>query len=137
MMLQTLRRVAMLQRPFLAAAKGVKVVSHSMRFMSAQNTSAGGGKRITTKTLCDITGTKYYEHNDGIDFTADKVVRVYDENEQIIGDMKFGEAFSQAMALKKDIVLRNAKTDPPICKIMNYKLELLKKLFKKLGKDLS
>jgi translation initiation factor IF-3 len=131
-----------LQRPFLAAnsfissGKHIKVVS-SMRYMSAHNTSAGGGKKITTKTLCDITGTKYYEHNDGIEFTADKVVRVYDENEQIIGDMKFGEAFSQAMALKKDIVLRNAKTDPPICKIMNYKLELLKKLFKKLGKDLS
>jgi translation initiation factor IF-3 len=51
--------------------------------------------------------------------------------------MKFGEAYGQAIGLKKDIVLRNAKTDPPICKIMNYKLELLKKLFKKLGKDLS
>ena len=49
--------------------------------------------------------------------------------------MKFGEAFTCAMGLKKDIVLRNAKTDPPILKIMNYKLELLKKLFKKLGKD--
>ena len=41
------------------------------------------------------------------------------------------------MALKKDIVLRNAKTDPPITKIMNYKLELLKRLFKKLGKDVN
>ena len=50
--------------------------------------------------------------------------------------MKFGEAYTQALGLKKDIVLRNAKTEPPICKIMNYKLELLKKLFKKLGKDL-
>lgn len=49
--------------------------------------------------------------------------------------MKFGEAFTCAMGLKKDIVLRNSKTDPPILKIMNYKLELLKKLFKKLGKD--
>ena len=48
--------------------------------------------------------------------------------------MKFGEAYTQALGLKKDIVLRNAKTEPPICKIMNYKLELLKKLFKKLGK---
>lgn len=38
---------------------------------------------------------------------------------------------------QKDIVLRNAKLDPPICKIMNYKKELLKRLFKKLGKDVS
>lgn len=113
------------------------MVQLSMRHSSFQNTSSAGGKKITTKTLCEITGTKYYEHNEGINFTADKVVRVYDENEQIIGDMKFGEAFSQATGLKKDIVLRNGKVDPPICKIMNYKLELLKKLFKKLGKDLS
>ena len=41
------------------------------------------------------------------------------------------------MSLKKDIVLRNVKTDPPITKIMNYKLELLKRLFKKLGKDVN
>lgn len=39
------------------------------------------------------------------------------------------------MNLSKDIVLRNVKTDPPICKIMNYKMELLKRLFKKLGRD--
>jgi len=58
------------------------------------NTSQAGGKKITTKTLCDITGTRYYEHNEEINFTADKVVRVYDENDQVIGDMKFGEAYS-------------------------------------------
>jgi len=55
----------------------------------------------------------------------------------MIGDMKFGEAYSAAMHVKKDIVLRNHKTDPPVLKIMNYKLELLKRLFKKLGKDVS
>ena len=49
--------------------------------------------------------------------------------------MKFGEAYSLAMSLNKDIVLRNSKTDVPIVKIMNYKLQLLKRLFKKLGKD--
>jgi hypothetical protein len=31
--------------------------------------------------------------------------------------------------------LRNAKTDPPVVKIMLYKLELLKRLFKKLGRQ--
>lgn len=62
---------------------------------------------------------------------------MYDENEQLVGDMKFGEAYSIAMGLSKDIVLRNTKTDPPICKIMNYKKELLKRLFKKLGKDVA
>jgi translation initiation factor IF-3 len=94
-----------------------------------------GQKKITTQTLCDITGTRYYEHNEEIQFTADKEVRVFDENDVLVGLMKFGEAYSIAMGLKKDIVLRNTKTDVPIVKIMNYKLQLLKRLFKKLGKD--
>ena len=51
--------------------------------------------------------------------------------------MKYGEAFATAQFVKKDIVLRNQKNDPPIVKIMNYKLELLKKLFRKLGKDIA
>jgi translation initiation factor IF-3 len=32
-------------------------------------------------------------------------------------------------------VLRNPRSDPPVCKIMLYKMELLKRLFKKLGKQ--
>ena len=77
----------MLKQPMLAAAnsvmlnnKHIKMVSQ-VRCFSSPNTSAGGGKKITTKTLCDITGTRYYEHNEDINYTADKVVRVYDENE--------------------------------------------------------
>lgn len=31
-------------------------------------------------------------------------------------------------------MLRNQKCEPPICKIMNYKMEVLKRLFKKLGR---
>ena len=96
-----------------------------------------GQKKINTNTLADITGTRYYLHNEEIDYHAEKIVRVYDENEQLVGDLKFGEAFSIAKNLNKDIVLRNNKLDPPICKIMNYKKELLKRLFKKLGKDVA
>jgi len=51
--------------------------------------------------------------------------------------MKFGEALSQSRGLKKDLVLRQVKATPPVCKIMNYKMQLLKRLFKKLGKDMS
>ena len=92
-------------------------------------------KRITTQTLCDITGTRYYEHNDEIPFPADKLCRVYDENDALVGDMNYGEAYQIAVNMEKDVVLRNAKTDPPIIKIMNYKLQLLKRLFKKLGRE--
>ena len=35
--------------------------------------------------------------------------------------------------MKKDIVLRNPKSDPPIVKVTNYRKDLLKKLFTKLG----
>ena len=77
---------------------------------------------MDVKTLCDITGTRYYVHNDEIDLESHTEVRVFDENDVLIGDMKFGEALSQSRGLSKDLVLRNVKTDPPICKIMNYKM---------------
>lgn len=64
----------------------------------------------------------------------EKVVRVFDENDQQLGEMSLYEARSAAEAAEKDVVLRNIKTTPPVVKIMNYKKELLKRLFKKLGK---
>ena len=87
--------------------------------------------------LCDITGTRYYQHNEEIDYEASKIIRLFDENNVNLGDMKFGEAYNLAMDLEKDIALRNSKTDPPVVKIMNYRLELLKRLFKKLGKEIN
>lgn len=59
---------------------------------------------------------------------------MYDENDVLIGDMQFQEAWDAAKNAKKDIVLRNPRSDPPVCKIMLYKMELLKRLFKKLGR---
>ena len=41
-----------------------------------------------------------------------------------------------AASLGKDIVLRNRATDPPVMKIMDFKVELVKRVFKKLGKEL-
>ena len=38
-------------------------------------------KRITAKTLCEITGTKYYLHNSEINFNPERLVKVYDEND--------------------------------------------------------
>ena len=49
--------------------------------------------------------------------------------------MTLYEAQQAAEGAKKDLVLRNSKIVPPVVKIMNYKKELLKRLFKKLGKD--
>ncbi len=53
----------------------------------------------------------------------------------LVGELTFSEALASAQSAKKDLVLRNDKSEPPVCKIMLYKMELLKKLFKKLGKQ--
>ena len=45
------------------------------------NTLEGSQKKITAKTLCEITGTRYYAHNAEILFPKDKKVRVFDEND--------------------------------------------------------
>ena len=50
--------------------------------------------------------------------------------------MSLRDAKLAAETVQKDIVLRNTKISPPVVKIMNYKRELLKRLFKKLGKDM-
>jgi len=63
------------------------------------------------------------------------MVRVYDDQDQMIADMPFEEAYNQAKTMKKDIVLRNDKAEPAIVKITNYRKDLLSKLFTKLGKD--
>ena len=99
--------------------------------------SSGRGKKISSKVLCDITGTRYYQHNEEIEYEASKVIRLFDENDVNLGEMKFGEAYNLAMDLEKDIVLRNVRTSPPVMKIMNYRLELLKRLFKKLGREIN
>jgi translation initiation factor IF-3 len=66
---------------------------------------------------------------------SNKMVKCFDENDTVIGEMTLHEAQMTAQGAKKDLVLRNRNIDPPVVKIMNYKKELLKRLFKKLGKE--
>ena len=93
-------------------------------------------RKISTKLLCDISGTRYYESNEEVEYEASRTVNVYDENNVNIGHMSFGEGFQLAQSLGKDIVLRNKAADPPVMKIMDYKLELIKRVFKKLGREI-
>lgn len=53
----------------------------------------------------------------------------------MLGEMTLREARMAAQTVEKDVVLRNVKITPPVVKIMNYKKELLKRLFKKLGRQ--
>ena len=111
--------------------------SHPRYFATSEIGANRNNKKISSKILCDITGTRYYQHNDEITYEASKIIRLFDENNVNLGDMSFGEAYKLAKDLEKDVVLRNAKTEPPVVKIMNYRLELLKRLFKKLGREIN
>ena len=92
-------------------------------------------RRISTKLLCDISGTRYYQSNEEIEYDASDIVNLFDDNNVNIGKMSFGESYNLAMSLGKDIVLRNKAADPPVMKIMDYKVALVKRVFKKLGKE--
>ena len=83
-----------------------------------------------------MTGTKYYAHNEEINMALTTNVLVFDENDQSLGEISLSEAIHSAKLAGKDIVLRNGKVTPPVLKIMNYKKDLLKKLFQKLGTDI-
>ena len=83
-----------------------------------------------------MIGSRYYQHNDEIEMNEDKMVKCFDENDTLLGEMTLREAQMAADSAKKDLVLRNQKISPPVVKVMNYKKELLKRLFKKLGKEM-
>lgn len=53
---------------------------------------APGQKKITARTLCEITGTKYYLHNNEIGFSPDRRVKIFDENDVLLGEVTFAEA---------------------------------------------
>ena len=107
-----------------------------MPLTEANASRSASSRRISTKLLCDVSGTRYYESNEEIEMGPNQSVSVFDENNVNIGHMSFSEGFDLAVSLGKDIVLRNKSTDPPVMKIMDYKVELVKRVFKKLGKEL-
>lgn len=113
----------------------VEEFAKTMSMQAGAATGELGKRRVNTQTLCDLIGSKYYQHNDEIQLSEDTLVKCFDENDTLLGEMTLREARMAAETAKKDVVLRNAKVTPPVAKIMNYKKELLKRLFKKLGKQ--
>jgi hypothetical protein len=51
-----------------------------------------GSRKINTKTLCDLIGSRYYQHNEEIEMKDDMIVKCFDENDQILGEMTLREA---------------------------------------------
>ena len=41
-------------------------------------TRSASSRKISTKLLCDISGTRYYESNEEIDLEATKTVNIFD-----------------------------------------------------------
>lgn len=90
--------------------------------------------KVSSKLLCELIGCKHYESNEEIKLENETVVNVYDESDKFLGKQTFEEAYSFAREYGKDIILRNGKVSPPVVKVMRYKIELVKRLMKKLGK---
>lgn len=40
-----------------------------------------GNRKINTETLCELIGSRYYQHNEEIEMSHDKIVKVFDEND--------------------------------------------------------
>ena len=51
-----------------------------------------GNRKINTQTLCDLIGSRYYEHNEEISLDSERLVKCFDENDAIIGEMTLNEA---------------------------------------------
>ena len=62
------------------------------------NLTAGsfGERKINTKTLCDLIGSRYYQHNDEIEMGEDTIVKCFDENNVLLGEMELREAMVAA-----------------------------------------
>ena len=49
-------------------------------------------RKINTKTLCDLIGSRYYPNNEEIELDQERVVRCFDENDLLLGEMTLREA---------------------------------------------
>jgi translation initiation factor IF-3 len=92
--------------------------------------------RITEKLLCEIIGSKYYPKNEEIKIDDNAIVTVYDESDKLQGQRILKDLKEYAYSVGKDIVLRNEKSTPPVVKVMKYRVELVKRLMKKLGRKI-
>ena len=53
---------------------------------------SGDNRKINTKTLCELIGARYYQHNDEILLDENKIVKCFDENDTLLGEMTLREA---------------------------------------------
>ena len=90
---------------------------------------------LSNEFLSKLIGTKHYPSNKEIKLDEYTLVKCYNENDQYLGDKSLIQVFEEAEEQGKDVVLRNDKVPVPIVKIMRYKVELMKRLIKKVTKN--
>jgi translation initiation factor IF-3 len=108
---------------------------HNLMSPKTKQEPVENDNRITERLLCDIIGCKYYPKNEELKIDDTALVSVYDENDKLLGQRVLKDLKAYAYGLNKDIVLRNDKTTPPLVKVMRYRTELVKRLMKKLGRN--
>lgn len=100
-----------------------------------ENASASQDKTlVTNELLCKLIGCKNYQINTEIRIDPYSIVKCFNENDQYLGERILKEVIEEAQEINKDVVLRNDKVKPPLVKIMKYRVELMKRLIKKLTK---
>lgn len=102
---------------------------------SASASKVEDKSKISAKLLCELIGSRYYPTNEEIELDPYSVVTVYDENDKLLGHKNLIDIQNYANEMKKDVVLRNNNVQPPVVKVMKYKIQLLKRLIKKLSKN--
>ena len=86
---------------------------------------------VSFRLLADILGKKYYQHNEEVKYEDEAIVRIYDVNNRLIGEMSFSRARDMALKENLDLVLKTRSTTVPVIQIAPYRAELIKKFYEK------
>lgn len=79
------------------------------------------------KTMCSLIREKYPIYNEAIELHKD--IRLFDENNKLIGVYGAAEARRKALTMKKDIVLLNYQSNPAVCKVVGFRESILQKFY--------
>ena len=77
--------------------------------------------------MCHLLKERYLIHNEDIKIFKD--IKLLDENNKLVGIYPASEARKKALNLKKDITLVNSTSDPVICRVIEFRNNVLNKFF--------
>ena len=80
--------------------------------------------------MCSLIKEKYPTYNEAIELHKD--VKLLDDKNKLIGIYGAAEARRKAGTLKKDIILINKSSTPAICKVTDFRENVLKKFYEEI-----